>query len=192
MAHEAELKTASQEFLDAFSLNISPQNITSYFSTCYPVIIQHAPASCTHPSASRFIGPTAIRSYFDLLAIHWSRSDVKIRTAPQVVDGETQAVVLGASVTWKWLKSGRKWTEDFTWTMGFDDELKIISLVSQTVSEASTCVMRATDIVSYKMAILITFIWLFSIMERTDVKPKYPSILSLYPRKPITSSRKGY
>ncbi|KAF8803421.1 hypothetical protein BYT27DRAFT_7145152 [Phlegmacium glaucopus] len=145
MAHERELEAASQEFLEAFSSNISPQNMVSYFSTTHPVIIQHAPASCTRPSASRLIGPNALRSYFDLLATHWIRSDVKIRSAPQVVDGEARSVILGASVTWMWRKSGRKWTEDFTWTIEFDEGLKIISLIIQTVSEARTCIMRATD-----------------------------------------------
>ena len=164
MVHETELKVASQEFFKAFSLNITPQDMVSYFSTTYPVIIQHAPASCPHASVSRLIGPNALRSYFDLLATYWIRSDVKIRISPQVVDKRTRSVLLGASVTWMWRKSGRKWTEDFTWMIEFDEGLKIISLITRTVSEARTCVMRATDtdrgisshenIVSYEIRLL--------------------------------------
>ncbi|KAF8157952.1 hypothetical protein B0H34DRAFT_706900 [Crassisporium funariophilum] len=141
---ERQLKAASEAFFDAFSSNTTPINLLSYFSTTCPIILQHAPANCPHPHTSRLVGGNALRSYFDLLATHWSRSDAKIRHAPQA-DADTRSVVLGASITWMWRKSGRKWTEDFTWTLEFDDALKIVSFVARTVSGPGTCVMRAVD-----------------------------------------------
>lgn len=91
------------------------------------------------------MGSNAIRSYFDLLATHWTRSNARIRATTQI-DEPNRRVVVSASVDWAWRKSGRKWTEDFTWTLDFDENLEIISFIIRTVSGPGTCIMRAIDI----------------------------------------------
>jgi len=145
MISEKSLLDASNAFFNAFAASKPPTNMLGYFSISTPVVLQHAPAGCPQTPMSRHVGSNAIRSYLDLLATHWIRSDVCLRNPPQA-DEVTRRVVLPGSATWSWRKSGRKWTEDFIWTLDFDEGLKIISFVVQTVSEPSTCVMRATDI----------------------------------------------
>lgn len=136
------LKASTKAFFDAFAVSTQPVKMLAFFSTQSPVILQHAPIECPHPQTSRLDGSNAIRSYFDILATHWTRSDVKLRQAPEI-DAENRRVVVPASVVWKWRRSGRQFREIFTWTLEFDDNMKITSFVVKTIS--GTCVMRATD-----------------------------------------------
>ncbi|KAH0578036.1 hypothetical protein H2248_005592 [Termitomyces sp. 'cryptogamus'] len=89
-------------------------------------------------------GPNAVRSYFDLIATHWTRSPVSHR----IIDADpfTRTVIFEGSITWKWKKSGRSWIEDFTCTLAFDELLKIVSYVVRTDSASKTCLMRAKDV----------------------------------------------
>ncbi|CAA7262830.1 unnamed protein product [Cyclocybe aegerita] len=144
MVAEGQLREASEAFFDAFASDTPPLKLLSYFSTTSPVTIQHAPAECPIPQASRLVGPNALRSYFDLLSTHFLRGPVHAQAPPQV-DPIARQVTLAASTTWTWRKSGRAWTEDFIWTLEYDEGLKIVSFVIRTVSGPGTCVMRAVD-----------------------------------------------
>lgn len=140
--HE-QLLAVSDAFFVALATNTPPLRLLSYFSTTHPVVIQHAPSSCPNPRSSRLSGLNAIRSYFDILATHWTRTNMhrhSIRADPAL-----RRVVVSASVTWMWKKSGRKWNEDFTCTLDYDEGLKIVSFIVTTESGTSTCVMRAVD-----------------------------------------------
>ncbi|KAF8895562.1 hypothetical protein BD779DRAFT_1609071 [Infundibulicybe gibba] len=121
MPTQQQFIASSDAFFQAFASNTPPLTLLSYFST-------------THLFAP--YGLNAIRSYFDLLATHWIRSDMRkhsIRAYP-----DTRQVVVTASVTWMWRQSRRSWTEDFK-------SPKIISFVVTTESSPGTCVMRAVD-----------------------------------------------
>ncbi|PFH51233.1 hypothetical protein AMATHDRAFT_95766, partial [Amanita thiersii Skay4041] len=135
------LLDAASSFFTDLSQNAPPATLLSYFSTTHLIDIQHHPAFS--PNNSRLYGSNAVRSYFDLLATHWTRSPVTIHTTD--VDIPTNTVTADASITWTWRRSHRRWREDFICTIQFDESLKIISLKVQTVSEPETCVMRAVD-----------------------------------------------
>lgn len=92
---------------------------------------------------NRLQGTNAVRSYFDLLATYWKRSNARL-LAPLQIDVDKLHVVLTAAITWTW-QSGKSFTEEFTWNLDFDDEAKIISFVVWTTSPSHTCVMLATD-----------------------------------------------
>ncbi|KAJ6583906.1 hypothetical protein DFH09DRAFT_263422 [Mycena vulgaris] len=128
-------------FLD-LSANTACDILLSHFSSTKDVVIQHAPALCPHPYTSRLTGLNAVRSYFDLLATHWLRSNTKIH-AQTVVD--PYRVAVNASVQWTWRSSGRSWREDFLCTLDYDDHLKIIGMIVETNSPPGTCIMRAVD-----------------------------------------------
>jgi hypothetical protein len=145
MSLEQNLRASSQAFFDAFCSNTPSIKMLHYFSTTSPAAIQHTPLECPHPYASKLSGSNAIRSYFDLLATHWTRSGAHIRDELEV-DASNRRVVIPASVTWTWKKSGRQWREDFTWTLDYDESLKISSFVIRTMSGPGTCVMRAVDV----------------------------------------------
>ncbi|KAF8625987.1 hypothetical protein AX17_006711 [Amanita inopinata Kibby_2008] len=136
------LLDAAVSFFNDLSNNATPTTLLSHFSTAHPIVIQHAPAFPIN-SRSRIFGSNAVRSYFDLLATHWTRSPVALNSTD--ADPNTSTVTADASITWTWRHSRRCWREDFICTICFDESLKIISLNVQTVSEPETCVMRAVD-----------------------------------------------
>ncbi len=144
MSTEKKLRECSEAFFDAFAANGPPIKMLHFFSTTSPTFVQHAPAECPHPMTSRVVGINAVRSYFDLLATHWTRSGASIRDELEV-DAANRRVIIPASVTWKWRQSGRSWREDFIWTLGFDEMFKISSFIVRTMSGGGTCIMRAVD-----------------------------------------------
>ncbi|KAG5734058.1 hypothetical protein E4T56_gene15501 [Termitomyces sp. T112] len=140
-----QLLAVTNRYLTAFANDKThPLYLLAFFSTTSPVTIQHYPSSSPHPQASILRGPNAVRSYFDLIATHWTRSPVSHR----IIDADpfTRTVIFEGSITWKWKKSGRSWIEDFTCTLAFDELLKIVSYVVRTDSASKTCLMRAKDV----------------------------------------------
>uniref|UniRef100_A0A8H8CHF8 Uncharacterized protein n=1 Tax=Psilocybe cubensis TaxID=181762 RepID=A0A8H8CHF8_PSICU len=144
MLAASQLQATTESFFQAFALETPPVGMLSYFSHTSPAIVQHTPSNCPIPLSSRLEGNNAIRSYFDLLATHWHRSDAKIRS-PLQISVEKRRVILLADVIWTWKKSGRQWIEEFSWTLDYDESYKIVSFVIQTISSPGTCVMRAVD-----------------------------------------------
>ena len=141
---EGQLLSATDAFLGALAANTTPLALLAFFSSAHPVTLQHAPAQCPNAQSARFTGLNAVRSYFDLLATNWTRTAVRVRSGPQLF-GDRRRTVIGASVTWAWRQSGRRWTEDFTCTLDFDDTFKIVSFLVATESGPGTCVMTAKD-----------------------------------------------
>ncbi|KAJ7019425.1 hypothetical protein C8F04DRAFT_334476 [Mycena alexandri] len=129
-------------FLDLAS-DASSNILVRHFSSTEEVVLQHAPALCQHPHTSRVTGMNAVRSYFDLLATHWLRSETKLHSQ-RVVEGCSKVTVT-ASVKWTWRLSGRSWREDFSCTLEYDDHLKVVQMIIETNSPQGTCVMRAID-----------------------------------------------
>ncbi|KAJ7845426.1 hypothetical protein B0H14DRAFT_3455057 [Mycena olivaceomarginata] len=128
-------------FLD-LSANTSSNILVAHFSSSNEVVIQHAPILCPHPHTSRLSGLNAVRSYFDLIATTWLRSDMKVHMQTVV---EPNQVAVNASVRWTWRSSGRSWTEDFLCTLEYDDSLKVVGMIVETNSAPGTCIMRAVD-----------------------------------------------
>ncbi|KAJ7364904.1 hypothetical protein DFH08DRAFT_840271, partial [Mycena albidolilacea] len=128
-------------FLD-LSTNIPSNILTAHFSSSNELVIQHAPILCPHPHTSRLTGLNAVRSYFDLIATTWLRSDMKVHMRTVV---EPNQVAVNASVRWTWRSSDRSWTEDFLCTLEYDDSLKVVGMIVETNSAPGTCIMRAVD-----------------------------------------------
>ncbi|KAJ7740222.1 hypothetical protein DFH07DRAFT_778450 [Mycena maculata] len=127
-------------FLD-LAANTSSNILIGHFSTTREVVVQHAPVRCPHPYTSRITGLNGVRSYFDLIATHWLRSDMEIH-GRTVAD---QQVVVNASARWTWRTSGRSWKEEFVCTLDYDEHLKVVRMIIETKSGPGTCVMRAVD-----------------------------------------------
>jgi hypothetical protein len=143
---DQQLIDACNRFFSAFSTDTPPLILLSYFSTTHPITIQHCPAKCPTPHTSILRGPNAVRSYFDLLATHWTRSNLTSHAV--AVDPYSRRVIVKGSVNWTWKKSGRSWQEDFSCTLVFDDSdpLKIANFVVKTENGAKACVMQAVDV----------------------------------------------
>lgn len=194
------LLAAKDRYITAFANNKThPLTLLAHFSTTSPISIQHYPSSCTHPQSSLLRGPGAVRSYYDLLATHWTRSSLRQDTID--VDVETRTIVLRGSVAWTWKKSGRSWMEEFTCTLVFDEALKILSYAVRTDSATKTCVMRAKDVDESPQPLMnannggpgrvwvrpILTLFVFWITSETFLRGK--KVLSVHP--PIVHGRAG-
>lgn len=132
-------------FRDALCTDRSSTQLLEFFSTSQEPVIQHIPADCPNPLGSRLTGLNAVRSYFDIQATHWRRDHIGVRNLPRL-DLENRTVVLDASVVWVWRCSRRRWTEDVSCTITFDDDMKITSFIVRTESSSETCVWNAKDV----------------------------------------------
>ena len=135
-----QLLAATHAFLADIAAETSSVCLLSHFSTTQQVSFNHSPEE---NGTNSLTGLNAVRSYFDLLATHWTRHDVKEHHI--AVYPEFQRVILKASVRWVWKASGRGWREEFTCTIDYDDHVKVKRLAVRTDSPPSTCVMRAVD-----------------------------------------------
>lgn len=141
MAHtRQQLRDAADELFADMAAGIPPLVLISHFSTTQMVFFEHSPINAYNFPLT---GLNAVRSYFDLLATHWTRHDMQKHEC--CVYFESKQVIVRASVRWKWKISGNTWQEDFTCTLDFDDHLKVKSFVIKTSSAENTCVMRAVD-----------------------------------------------
>lgn len=150
---EQQLTVAADALFKDLGNNSPPLTVISHFSHTAPVVIQHAPAACPLAAASRLTGINAVRSYFDLLATHWTRSEPQRESL--IAYEATQQVVVKASVKWTWKASGKSWREEFTCTLDYDENGEVISFVMRTTSGPGTCVMRAVDPTAFRIDPLV-------------------------------------
>lgn len=140
------LQTATHSLLSDFRECKPSLKLVSHFSTTQPVHLQHDYIHTDEPMA--FAGLGAVRSYFDLLALNWTRDEVTCEGL--VMDPEELRVAFQGSIQWKWRISKRTWRERFMCTIEFDEKLKVKSFVVETHPPKATCVMHAVDATSAK------------------------------------------
>jgi hypothetical protein len=163
-----DLLGAARRLFSDLASNAGSTALLSHFSSSHPITLRHCPmedmnngqgnspaypltsTSTRSPCSDTYIltGRTAVRSYFDTICTHWTRSRVEVHhtsyTLPKY-PGRAPQVVVDFSITWTWNRSGHSWTEDCTMTVEFDNLAKIINVLCQTTSGRETCIMHATD-----------------------------------------------
>lgn len=145
MVVQAPLQSAAESLFADIAAEIPAKTLLlSHFSTTQCVSLQHDYMHSPTPFA--FIGVHAVRSYFDLLTLHWMRDDMRFHDC--IVHADKSQVVIKASVRWTWRMSRRSWLEEFTCTLGFDENLKVKSYIVETNSTEDSCVMLAIDVPS--------------------------------------------
>jgi hypothetical protein len=115
-----QLQAAGDKLFADIAASTSPLLLLSHFSDTEIVVIDHAHIDA-HPAPN--VGLNAVRSYFDILTTHWSRSNLERHET--FIRPESHQVICRASVWWTWRSSGRKFKEEFTVTVDWDDQLKV-------------------------------------------------------------------
>ncbi|KAF7299835.1 hypothetical protein HMN09_00990400 [Mycena chlorophos] len=138
------LFAADALFLDLASNAPTKVLLTHFSSTEKELVIQHAPIICPYPLKGRLTGLNAVRSYFDLISLHWDRADLCVESQIAVVH-PTRTVTIRGSVRWIWKVSRNEWVEKFTCVLEYDENFKVVGMVVETTSSPGTCVMRAVD-----------------------------------------------
>lgn len=139
------LQSAAESLFADIAAEKSPKDLLLHFSTTHAVTIQHDYANA--PSPTPFSGHHAVRSYFDLLAMHWKRDEMKYYNC--TMDADENKVIMNGRVRWTWRTSKRSWREVFRCTLEFDDNIKVKSFTIETLPDPAepmcTCVMHAVD-----------------------------------------------
>ena len=134
------LQSAAESLFEDIAKQRPSSVILSHFSTTQSVILQHDYIYSKAPY--QFVGLHAVRSYFDLLSLHWTRDNMHHKCD---VRADKLQVVVTASVQWTWRVSRKSWREDFTCTLDFDELLKVKGFVVASNAPEAFCVMRAVD-----------------------------------------------
>jgi hypothetical protein len=135
------LRLAASSLLADIAAQKPSVDLLSHFSTTQPIVLQHDCVDSINPCT--FSGPHAVRSYFDLLALHWTRDDVQLHEC--TIDEDNRRVVATATTQWRWRVSGESWREDFTCTLDFDERLKVTGFIVHSSPPETNCIMHATD-----------------------------------------------
>ncbi|KAF8974418.1 hypothetical protein BDZ97DRAFT_21640 [Flammula alnicola] len=120
-----ELSQAAQTFCDAFAEKNDLETILSYFSTTHEVSAIEYGHPILAPFLGRpFVGISGVQQYFELIASLLSYKDITF--SQYVIDPVAMKVSVKGKGTFTWLSTGQSWDETFTYTLDFDDELKVI------------------------------------------------------------------
>jgi len=121
----AHLLKSAQIFCDAFSQKKDTDTILSHFSTTHEVSAIEYGTPILAPFLGRpFLGISEVKRYFELIGSLLSYKDVEF--SEYVVDLEAMKVCVKGKGTFTWLSTGQSWDEVFTYTLDFDDELKLV------------------------------------------------------------------
>jgi len=135
------LQSAAESLLADIAAQKAPNVLLSHFSSTHNVTLQH---DYIHNTVTySFAGLHAVRSYFDLLSLHWMRDDMRFHDCHVYAD--KSQVVVKASVQWTWRVSKRSWRENFTCTLDFDERLKVKRFIVVSNPPEESCVMLAID-----------------------------------------------
>lgn len=121
-----ELLIAAQAFCDVFASSKPLDDILTHFSSDPahpPQAIEHGLPSLAPFLGRAFVGVPALKQYFTLLADHLTYENM--RFSEFVVDPEVKKVSCKGHAQFTWTSTGLRWDETFSYTLDFDDELKI-------------------------------------------------------------------
>ncbi|KJA30133.1 hypothetical protein HYPSUDRAFT_210925 [Hypholoma sublateritium FD-334 SS-4] len=125
MPSRDKLLRSAQTFCDAFSEKQDVQTLLSYFSATHEVsAIEYGLPVLAAFLGKPFKGKSGIRQYFELIGSLLSYNNMSF--SEYLVDSETMKVSVKGAATFTWLSTGQSWDEIFTYTLDFDDELKLV------------------------------------------------------------------
>lgn len=121
----ANLLEAAQRFCDAFSQKKDANIILSLFSTTHEIsAIEYGNPTLAPFLGKEFIGKANVELYFKLIGSYLSYENVIF--SEYVVDPEAIKVSVKGRGKFTWLSTNQSWNETFTYTLDFDNELKVV------------------------------------------------------------------
>ncbi|KAF8873863.1 hypothetical protein CPB84DRAFT_1798104 [Gymnopilus junonius] len=126
MPHSREqLLKSAQNFCSAFSEKRSVEEILSHFSVTHEVSAIEYGAQTLAPFLGRqFLGISGVKQYFDVIGSLLSYENVSF--SEYMVDAVSLKVSVKGRGRFTWLSTSQSWDETFTYTLDFDDELKLV------------------------------------------------------------------
>ncbi|KAF9534985.1 hypothetical protein CPB83DRAFT_888926 [Crepidotus variabilis] len=120
-----DLFNAAENFCQAFAEHKDLEYILSLFSVTHATsVIEYGDPILAPFLGKEFIRPRKIQEYFELLASLVSHENVKF--SEYFADVEAMKVSVKGDGKFTWLSTKQSWHETFTYTLDFDDELKVV------------------------------------------------------------------
>ncbi|KAF9569412.1 hypothetical protein CPC08DRAFT_812997 [Agrocybe pediades] len=120
-----ELQNAAQEFCRGFAGGKSVDEFLEYFSTTYEVsAIEYGEPVLAPFLGKQFVGKAGLKEYFELIGSLLSYDNVAF--SEYVVDCEALKVSVKGKAKFTWISSKQSWNETFTYTLDFDEEMKVV------------------------------------------------------------------
>jgi len=136
---EGILHAVNVQALDAMSPNLKSHDYTRHFAQTTVPIFRHIPIEEVETAAGWVSGLSAVRSYFDLLGMHWKRC-IYVRQDTVVIDPVTRTCRFVLDIEWMWRKPGLPgWVEVVECTQVYDSDYKIVEAEYLTLSGKDTC-----------------------------------------------------
>ncbi|KDQ61710.1 hypothetical protein JAAARDRAFT_190437 [Jaapia argillacea MUCL 33604] len=118
------LLAAAQALCQDFARQEDTDTLLSHFSTTHqPTAIEHGDPSLASFLGRPFTGTQGVRKYFELLQELLTYKDMKF--SEYVVDTEVNKVSVKGRAEFTWTSTGQSWKETFTYTLDFDQDLKV-------------------------------------------------------------------
>lgn len=119
------LLRAAENFCNAFADKKDITEVLSHFSTTHEVSAIEYGAPILAPFLGRpFIGIAEVQRYFNIIGSLLSYDDISF--SEYVVDSESLKVSVKGKGEFTWRSTSQTWNETFTYTLDFDDEMKIV------------------------------------------------------------------
>ncbi|TFK53398.1 hypothetical protein OE88DRAFT_1711414 [Heliocybe sulcata] len=120
----AQLQKAAEALCDDFSQKKDLGTLLSHFSTSHQVTAVEHGEQCLAPFLGRpFTGLKNVEQYFGLLQEHLTYENMKF--SEWVVDTEVMKVSVKGNADFTWTSTKEMWKETFTYTLDFDEDLKV-------------------------------------------------------------------
>ncbi|KAI0065539.1 hypothetical protein BV25DRAFT_1913569 [Artomyces pyxidatus] len=119
-----DLLAAATAFCDAFAAGSPLDTIIAFFSTSTaPVAIEHGLPQLAPFLGRTFEGLPGVVQYF--VTVGNSATYTDMRFQDWIVDTQERKVSVRGRGIFTWKSTGQKWDETFTYTLDFDEELKV-------------------------------------------------------------------
>ncbi|KAI0047156.1 hypothetical protein FA95DRAFT_1283290 [Auriscalpium vulgare] len=124
MSSRADLLSAAQSFCSAFAAGSSLDTVVAFFSTQTPPLVIEYGLPAFAPFLGRpFNDTNGVVEYFTSLTNLVQIDGMTF--SDYVVDAEVRKVSVKGTGRFTWRETGQAWDETFTYTLDFDDALKV-------------------------------------------------------------------
>jgi len=133
------LNAVNALYVEATNTAVQALQITDYFSDTDCPVFRHVPEEDVNTPAGWVYGHDGVRSYFDLLALHWTRQFC-VRQSSITVDPVSRTCQFVLDIHWSWRRPGIPgWLEILECNQTYDFAYKIMRAEYITLSGRDTC-----------------------------------------------------
>lgn len=114
---------AAQSLCDDFATQKDVTTLLSHFTAFEPEAFEHGEPFLAPFLGRKFVGIQGVQSYFELLEKHLTYRSM--RFSEYIVDVDEKKVAVKGQAAFTWIITDETWDETFTYSLDFDENLKV-------------------------------------------------------------------